>query len=107
MPKITFLTSDGQRSTFEIAAGTTLMQGALQHGIDAIVAECGGNSMCATCHVYIDDAVARELSPMSADEDALLDGAAADREPGSRLSCQIRVTSACEGLLVRLPDRQT
>lgn len=82
------------------------MQVATQNGIDAIVAECGGNAMCATCHVYVDEAWLARLPPMSDDEDALLDGAAADRLSTSRLSCQIKLTPELDGLVVRLPDRQ-
>lgn len=106
MPEITYIHPDGTREPVEVAEGVSVMQGAVSNGIDGIVAECGGNCMCATCHVYVDPAQLVLLPPMSADEDALLDGTAAERRPNSRLSCQISVTPALQGLVVQLPDRQ-
>jgi ferredoxin len=69
---ITIIHPDGHTTTLEIAPGTTLMQGATQCGIDEIVAECGGNAMCATCHVYLDDHHPALIPQPSEDEDALL-----------------------------------
>ena len=106
MPNITFVHPDGEREELEIAEGTSVMQGATSQGIDGIVAECGGNCMCATCHVYVEPSQLALLPPMSEEEDALLDGTASDREPNSRLSCQITVTPALDGLVVNLPERQ-
>lgn len=106
MPTITFIRLDGAQRELAVAEGTNLMQAATHHGLDGIVAECGGNAMCATCHVYVDEAWSERLPPLSDDEDALLDGAAAERRPTSRLSCQIIATTALDGLVVRLPDRQ-
>jgi 2Fe-2S ferredoxin len=82
------------------------MQGAVVHGLDGIVAECGGNAVCATCHIYVDRDHIERLPPMGADEDALMEGTASERRPNSRLSCQIIVTAELEGLVVILPDRQ-
>jgi 2Fe-2S ferredoxin len=62
--------------------------------------------MCATCHVYVEPDQLGILPPMTDEEDALLDGAAAERLPNSRLSCQIKVTPDVEGLIVHLPNRQ-
>ncbi|MBY0294560.1 MAG: 2Fe-2S iron-sulfur cluster binding domain-containing protein [Methylobacterium sp.] len=106
MTTITFIQPDGRSRSLALADGTSLMQGATGASLDGIVAECGGNAMCATCHVYVDEAWAGRLPPRSDDEDALLDGAAAERLPTSRLSCQITVTPDLDGLVVRLPDRQ-
>lgn len=106
MTTITFIHPDGSRKQVEGTDGTSLMQAATLHGIDAIVAECGGNCMCATCHVHIDDAQLGLLPPMSEDEDALLDGTAAARTHNSRLSCQVMLRPDLDGLLVTLPDRQ-
>ena len=106
MPKITYVHFDGKRDALDIAAGSTVMQGATGHGIDGIVAECGGNAMCATCHVYVEPDQLDWLPEMSGDEDALLDGTASDRQPNSRLSCQILVTPKLDGLVVHLPERQ-
>jgi 2Fe-2S ferredoxin len=82
------------------------MQVAVAHGLAEIIGECGGNAMCATCHVYVDDRWLDRLAAVSDDEDALLDGAAAERKPNSRLSCQIRITPELDGLVLHLPDKQ-
>jgi len=106
MPMITFIDANEQPRQIEAKVGDSAMQAALAHGVTEIVAECGGNAMCATCHVYVDDGWLGRLPAMTADEDALLDGAAAERQPNSRLSCQLRVTPQLDGLVLRLPDRQ-
>jgi len=106
MPNVIFVHPDGAREELEIAEGTSVMQGATAQGIDGIVAECGGNCMCATCHVYVEPSQLAMLPAVSEEEDALLDGTASDRQPNSRLSCQIQVTQALDGLTVNLPERQ-
>lgn len=106
MPNIIFVHPDGAREELEIAEGTSVMQGATAQGIDGIVAECGGNCMCATCHVYVEPSRLATLPAMSEEEDALLDGTASDRQPNSRLSCQLEVTQAMDGLTLTLPERQ-
>ena len=106
MPNITFIHPDGRRDTHDAKAGTSVMQVAVGSGIAEIVGECGGNAMCATCHVYVDDAWTGRLPAISDDEDALLDGTATERLPNSRLSCQIKMTPDLDGLVLRLPDKQ-
>ncbi len=106
MPNIIFVHLDGAREELEIAEGTSVMQGATAQGIEGIVAECGGNCMCATCHVYVEPSQLALLPAMSEEEDALLDGAAAERLPNSRLSCQIKVGPSLDGLVVQLPELQ-
>ncbi|TGD95278.1 2Fe-2S iron-sulfur cluster-binding protein [Methylobacterium nonmethylotrophicum] len=106
MPMITFIRPDGGQRDLSVPEGTSLMQGATTQGLDGIVAECGGNAMCATCHVYVDEAWTERLPPLFEDEDALLEGTAAERRPTSRLSCQVIATADLDGLVVRLPDRQ-
>ncbi|WP_315786368.1 2Fe-2S iron-sulfur cluster-binding protein [Bradyrhizobium sp. SZCCHNPS1003] len=106
MTTITFIHPDNRSESVEAEDGASVMLAALTHGIDGIVAECGGNAVCATCHVYVDDAWTGKLDPVSDDEDALLDGTAAERRTNSRLSCQIKVQPALAGLVVRIPDRQ-
>jgi ferredoxin, 2Fe-2S len=106
MPKVTYVHPNGTRDELEIAIGTSVMQGATANAIDGIVAECGGNAMCATCHVYVDREHIGQLPAMSPEEDALLDGTASERRPNSRLSCQIVLSPALDGLVVHLPERQ-
>jgi 2Fe-2S ferredoxin len=94
----------GQRITGRL--GKSLMQAAVSAGIDGIAADCGGCLTCATCHVFVDAAWAARLPALSADEDAMLDMTATPRRAGSRLSCQIELTAALDGLLVGLPASQ-
>jgi 2Fe-2S ferredoxin len=105
MAKITFITHDGQEQTVEIADGWSLMEGAVRNGVPGIDADCGGACACATCHVYVDPAWLAALPPKSDSEDAMLDFALVT-SPNSRLSCQIKVTPALDGLIVRVPVSQ-
>ncbi len=88
------------------ADGRSLMKAAVDAGVDGIAADCGGVLTCATCHVYVDEAWQARLPPPSADEDTMLDYTAEERRPTSRLSCQIALTPALDGLTVTLPSRQ-
>ena len=89
-PNITFIHPDGSRQEIEADAGSSVMQAATAEGLEEILAECGGNCMCATCHVYVAADQLAALPAPTPDEDALLDGTAAERRPNSRLSCQCR-----------------
>ncbi|BAT61530.1 rhodocoxin [Variibacter gotjawalensis] len=106
MTQINIITPDGQQTSIDASANESVMQAASRQGIEGIVAECGGNAMCATCHIYVAEDWLDRLPAMSDDEDALLDGAAAERRANSRLSCQIPVTDEIDGLTIRVPDRQ-
>jgi 2Fe-2S ferredoxin len=106
MPIITFIRPDSRSEQIEADIGESAMQAATRYGVDEIVAECGGNAMCATCHVYVDDKWINRLAAVGDEEDALLDGTAAGRQPNSRLSCQIKITPELDGLVLRLPERQ-
>jgi ferredoxin, 2Fe-2S len=106
MPTINFIHPDSRNERAEAKIGDSAMLAASRHGLDGIVAECGGNAMCATCHVYVDEAWLARLPAMGDEEDALLDGAAAERLANSRLSCQIKITPELDGLVLRLPERQ-
>jgi 2Fe-2S ferredoxin len=106
MSTITFIRPDSRAERIEAEPGESAMLAATRHGLDGIVAECGGNAMCATCHVYVDGAWIGRLAAMSDEEDALLDGTASERQPNSRLSCQIKITPELDGLVLRLPERQ-
>lgn len=107
MPKVTFIAAGGQTRTIDIPAGWTLMEGAVQNDVREIAAECGGGCACATCHVFIDPAWHARLGPCAAAEEDLLECTAVPRTPDSRLSCQVRLTPELDGLVVRLPERQT
>ena len=105
MASITFTDSKGTARTVEGEEGSTLMETAIRHGVPEIVAECGGACACATCHVYIDEAFAAKVGKASGMEEDMLDFAYEVR-PNSRLSCQIKVTAALDGLHVTTPSRQ-
>jgi 2Fe-2S ferredoxin len=105
MVKITFIDADGESRTVDAEVGATVMETAIKNDVPGIEAECGGACACATCHVYVEEewrAKTGEPSPM--EEDMLDFGY--DVRPNSRLSCQIKVTEALEGLVVRTPARQ-
>lgn len=106
MPDLLFIHPDGREDGFEAADGISLMQAATGFGVDGIVADCGGSAICATCHVYLDPAWAERVPPADENELALLDNTAAERRPTSRLSCQITLSPALQGLVVHVPDRQ-
>lgn len=86
--------------------GKSLMEAATKNGIDGIAADCGGLMTCATCHVIVTDDFAKLLPPPNDEELAMLAFTAVPREPNSRLSCQITLTAALDGLTVVLPPTQ-
>jgi ferredoxin, 2Fe-2S len=106
MPRITYVEATGAEVTLELAEGWSLMQGATANGVEGILGECGGSCACATCHCYVDEARLADLAPPSDNELAMLENAAAERRPNSRLACQIKATAALDGLVVHLPDTQ-
>lgn len=106
MPKITFVEANGTEQIIDTRPGLSLMEVATKNGIPGIDADCGGACACATCHVYIDLDWQAKLPPKQDMEDAMLEFAL-DLEDTSRLSCQILVTDALDGLIVRLPSSQT
>jgi 2Fe-2S ferredoxin len=107
MPDVTFVDPDGARTTIDISVGKTVMQGAVAAGLDGIVAECGGELVCATCHVYVlSVALATPLPPLSEMEAEMLDHTVAERRANSRLSCQLLLSNGHDGLIVELPTAQ-
>jgi len=106
MPNIIFIKPDGAAQSVLARTSETVMEAARRSGISEILAECGGNCVCATCHVFVSDANLAALPPIGADENDLLDGTATDRQPNSRLSCQLKVTDAMEGYVFLLPETQ-
>lgn len=105
MPLIHYIEADGAEYEVEVAVGSTVMQGAVDNMIDGILAECGGSCSCATCHCYVDEAWFDKVGEAEGNEKAMLE-MAIDPQPTSRLSCQIKVTEALDGLIVRLPSSQ-
>jgi 2Fe-2S ferredoxin len=105
MTKLTFIAFDGTKFDVDAVNGSTVMENAIKNAVPGIDAECGGACACATCHVYVDDAFAAIVGKPQAMEEDMLDFAY-DVRPNSRLSCQIKVTDALEGLIVSVPERQ-
>jgi 2Fe-2S ferredoxin len=106
VPKLTFCSADGTVRAVEGAVGESVMLAAVQNGVPGIIAECGGNASCATCHVWVaDDYIDAVGEPNDMEED-LLDLAVSERRAGSRLSCQIPVTDELDGLTVEIPPVQ-
>ena len=97
---------DGAGRSLTAQTGQSLMRAATRAGVDEIAADCGGCLTCATCHVFVDALWLARLKPAGADELAMLEMTAAERRPNSRLSCQVELTSALDGLTVELPQRQ-
>lgn len=106
MPEVTIVAVDGSQCTIGATAGDSVMSMAVRNGVPGIVGECGGNLSCATCHVYVDEEFYALVGPPGDLEDAMLDLAASDRRATSRLSCQIKVTDALDGLTVATPEEQ-
>ncbi|MFI5687607.1 2Fe-2S iron-sulfur cluster-binding protein [Streptomyces sp. NPDC051636] len=106
MPKITYVSSSGNERSIDVPVGTSVMRGAVFNDVEGVVAQCGGNMQCATCHVYVDETTLDKLEPRQPGEDEMLDFTACTRRPNSRLSCQLKVTEAMDGLIVHTPERQ-
>lgn len=93
-------------TTLEAKRGESLMQAAVGANVQGIEADCGGLLTCATCHVYVREPFASRLPPPSDDELGMLEFTASPRRPNSRLSCQIELGDALDGLTVDLPESQ-
>jgi len=106
MPTVHLIAADGSRTTLQARRGQSLMKAALAGDVDGIAADCGGCLTCATCHVYVAADWFAKLPAPSRDERAMLEMTASERRPGSRLSCQIALDDALEGLTVELPPAQ-
>jgi 2Fe-2S ferredoxin len=106
VPTVTFEAPDGTKYAVDADRGTSLMQSAVSNDVPGIVAECGGNAACATCHVYVDEAQISLVGEPGDVEDEMLDFTAAERQPTSRLSCQIEISDELEGLRVHVPETQ-
>ncbi len=104
MPTITFVLPDGTKMAVEAQNGRSLMEAALDNSIPGIIAECNGSAACATCHVVLPETAMAALGPISEHENDMLDFADAPREPGSRLSCQVKVIDTLDSISVRVPS---
>ena len=106
MPQIHFFQIDGTTKTVDAPIGLSVMEIGVKQNMDKIEGACGGSLACATCHVYVHpdwwDKVMPDEGDVSEAEEDMLD-LAADIQPTSRLSCQILLSDALNGLEVRIP----
>ena len=101
MPKMTFIERDGTQREVEAALGLSVLEIAHRHGVD-IEGACEGSLACSTCHVIVDAGWFTRLVGPTEDEEDMLD-LAFDLQETSRLGCQLIMTEALDGLVVKLP----
>jgi 2Fe-2S ferredoxin len=101
--KATWILPDGHQITADVREGMNLMQAAVANTIPNVIGECGGNLSCATCHVYVADDWAAKTGEPGDFEDPMLDVAEAERRPTSRLSCQLVMSPALDGITLIVP----
>jgi 2Fe-2S ferredoxin len=106
MPVVTYISSKGLPREVDVPSGMSVMQAALNNRVEGILGECGGNCMCATCHVYVDSEFLARIPKPTDNEKFMLSIAAEGPQPNSRLSCQIKMTDELNALTVRLPGMQ-
>lgn len=101
MPKMTFIERNGNHKTVEAPLGLSVLEIAHRHDVD-IEGACEGSLACSTCHVVVDAAWFGRLVKPTEDEEDMLD-LAFDLQETSRLGCQLIMTDALDGLVVKLP----
>ncbi|SHI88369.1 2Fe-2S iron-sulfur cluster-binding protein [Wenxinia saemankumensis] len=106
MAKITYIEHDGTEHVQEVRNGLTVMEGARDNGIPGIEADCGGACACSTCHVYVHPDWVDRLPPREPMEEDMLDFAYEPDPARSRLTCQLKVSDALDGLVVQMPEKQ-
>lgn len=101
MPSIIVVNRAGEDQTVEATNGLTIMEIIRDNGFDELLALCGGCCSCATCHVHVDADFLAATGKMTEDEDDLLDSSD-HRNELSRLSCQITMSDALDGMRVTI-----
>ena len=105
MPKITYIEFNGTEHQIDVKPGLSVMEGAVKNNVPGIDGDCGGACACATCHVYVEEAWRAKVGGAEELEKSMLEFAENVQE-NSRLSCQIVVSDALDGLVVRMPESQ-
>ena len=105
MPTVNFIEFGGKEHRIDAKQGESIMLAATTNLVPGIDADCGGECSCATCHVLIDEEWRAKLPPASETEESMLD-LNPDRTADSRLSCQIKMSEALDGIVVKLPEFQ-
>jgi len=106
MINIQFVSATGETSSIKAKTGKSLMEAAIDANVKGIQADCGGLLTCGTCHVFVREPFLSQLPPPDGDESGMLDFTGVPRAPNSRLSCQIHLTPAMDGITVDLPSTQ-
>ena len=101
MPRLLVTNRAGNETEVTATAGLSVMENIRDNGFDELLALCGGCCSCATCHVHVDPEFIGQLDPMGEDENDLLDSSD-HRNEFSRLSCQVQMTDALDGLKVTI-----
>ena len=104
MMKATWILPDGRQISAEVKPGHTLMAAAVAGKVPYVIGECGGAMACATCHVMVTPDWFAVTGGPSTFEDVMLDETAADRSPNSRLSCQLQMSAALDGIVLQVPQ---
>lgn len=102
--KATWILPDGRAVSAEVKEGQSLMEAAVAIGVPHVIGECGGNLSCATCHVYVTAPWREAAGAPGGFEEDMLDVTEAERRPQSRLSCQIRMSPALDGIVLEVPQ---
>jgi len=103
---VKFVSFEGESTEVDVSPGVSLMQAAVNAGLDGIIGECGGSAMCATCHVYVDENDAHKFDAKTAPEAEMLECAVSPLKPTSRLGCQLVIRDDCDNITVYLPEYQ-
>ena len=106
MAKITYIEHNGTEHVVDVPNGLTVMEGARDNAIPGIEADCGGACACSTCHVYVSPDWVGKLPEREDMEADMLDFAYEPKPGQSRLTCQLKVTDALDGLIVQMPEKQ-
>lgn len=104
MANITWITEDGNEIHADVSDGLNLMEAATANNVPHIEGECGGCLSCATCHVFVDEAWLDKTGEVDDIEDTMLEMTDVERQPNSRLSCQIIASAELDGLILRVPE---
>ncbi|GAB3234819.1 MULTISPECIES: 2Fe-2S iron-sulfur cluster-binding protein [Mycobacteriales] len=105
MAVVTFISHDGEKYEAPLEEGQSLMRVAKNNVVPGIDGDCGGEAACGTCHVIVDPQWSDRVGLSGAVEEEML-AMNPERQPTSRLSCQMQVSEAWDGLIVHLPEFQ-
>lgn len=106
MPKILYIAADGTERLIEVPVGMSAMEGAVQNLVRGIDGDCGGAAACGTCHVHVDAAWLERTGPSVPGLETEMVALSDARAPNSRLACQIHMSEALDGLILRMPKDQ-